>query len=259
MMFAELQLKIQNAKDLDFGTIFSQSIELFKKTWVQGLVTVLLRGVLIVPFILILYIPLIFMMGILGSEAMDSQSLEDGLEAGGVFFIAVFYLLIFIIMFFAMIIALGMHAGFYRICKIKDFNEATGDDYFFFFKKPYLSKTIKVGAATFGIYLLALLLCVFPIFYVMIPVALINVIYAFNPDLSVSNIVKLGFDLGNKKWFITFGLIIVAALLAQIVGALMCFVGVYVTTSFVFLPQYFIYKEVIGFDEKDDIMKIGEE
>jgi hypothetical protein len=257
-MFSELQLKIQNAKDLDFGTIFSKSIELFKKVWLQGFVTVLLRGVLIVPLMLIMYIPLIFM-GILGSEVLDSQSIENGLEEGGVFFIAIFYLLMFIVMFFAIIIMFGMHASFFRICKIKDFNETTGDDYFYFFKKRYLAKTIKVGAASAGIYMLAFLLCVFPIFYVIVPVALINVIYAFNPDLSVSNIVKLGFDLGNKKWLITFGLIIVASLLAQIVGALMCFVGVYVTTSFVFLPEYFIYKEVVGFDDDNDIMKIGDE
>ena len=33
---SSLQEKIRNAKALDFGTIFSASIELFKKTWIQG-------------------------------------------------------------------------------------------------------------------------------------------------------------------------------------------------------------------------------
>ena len=37
MLFSELQSRINNAKALDFGTIFNQSIELFKKVWVQGL------------------------------------------------------------------------------------------------------------------------------------------------------------------------------------------------------------------------------
>ena len=91
----------------------------------------------------------------------------------------------------------------------------------------------------------------------MVPVALINVIYAFNPDMEASDIVKLGFKLGNKKWLITFGLMLVAGLLAQIVGMIMCFVGVFVTAAFAYLPQYFIYKDVIGFKEQNVIDQIG--
>ncbi|WP_452597194.1 hypothetical protein [Pontimicrobium sp. MEBiC01747] len=257
-MFSEIQLKIQNAKELDFGVIFNQSIELFKKIWVQGLVTELLKYVLMIPLMFVLYIPLI-LFGIIGGEMMDPQSIEEGLQAEGIAFIVFFYIMMLVIMFFAVIIVFGMQASFYRMSKAKDYNEVTGDDYFYFFKKPYLSKTIKIGAAGAGIYVLAMLLCVLPVFYVMVPVALISVIYAFNPELTVSNIIKLAFDLGNKKWLITFGLIIVSSLLAQIVGMFMCFVGVYVTISFAYLPQYFIYKEVVGFDDKDDILKIGNE
>jgi uncharacterized membrane protein len=109
----------------------------------------------------------------------------------------------------------------------------------------------------FGISLLAVLLCVFPIIYVMVPVTLINVVYAFNPDLSASNIVNASFKLGNKKWLITFGLIIVAGILAQFVGMIMCFVGVMVTAAFAYLPVYFIYKDSIGFNESNVIDEIG--
>ncbi len=253
-MFSELQLKIQKAKELDFGKIFNDSIELFKKVWVQGLVMLLLTMVMMIPFYILMYVPLIAM-GIFNPEGM-----EQGMPPEEVFaFMIPFYLLMIVFSFFAMIIGFGMKAGFYRICKTKDFNEATSDDYFYFFKKPYLGKTIKMAAATAGISFLAMLLCVFPVFYVMIPVALMNVIYAFNPDLSVSNIVKAGFDLGNRKWLITFGLILVSGILAQLVGMLMCFVGVVITASFAYVPPYFIYKETIGFDDKDDITKIGNE
>ena len=61
MTVTEIQHRIQNAKDLDFGTVFNQSIELFKKVWVQGLVTLLLNMVLAIPIIMIVYIPLLFM------------------------------------------------------------------------------------------------------------------------------------------------------------------------------------------------------
>lgn len=79
-----------------------------------------------------------------------------------------------------------------------------------------------------------------------------NVIFAFNPELSTSEIVKAGFKLGNKKWLLTFGLIIISGLIAEIIGLLMCCVGIFVTASFAYLPAYFIYKESVGFDENND-------
>lgn len=243
--------KIENAKQLDFGTIFSESIELFKKVWLQGLLMLLLTMLLMVPFYIIMYLPLIAM-GILDPETIQQQGGEPNLA-----FLIPIYLIMLVFSFFAMIIAFALKAAFYRICKAKDFNEASSDDYFYFLKKAYLGKTIKLGAAVFGISVLATLLCVFPIIYVMVPVALINVIYAYNPDLSVSDIIKVGFKLGNKKWLIVFGLIFISAILAQIVGMLMCFIGVFVTASFSYLPVYYIYKKVIGFDEESEIDKIG--
>ncbi|PKQ44508.1 hypothetical protein [Confluentibacter flavum] len=248
--FDFLLTKIDNAKALDFGTIFNQCIGLFKKTWVQGLVTLLLTLVFMIPFYVLMYLPLIRM------GLTNPESFQD-LDGFNIALMIPFYLMILVFVFFAMIIDFGLKSAFFRICKIKDFNESTADDYFYFFKKPYLGKTIKLAATTFGISILAMLLCVFPIIYVMVPIALINVIYAFNPDMTASEIVKVGFNLGNKKWLITFGLMIVAALLAQIVGFIMCCVGVFATASFAYLPCYFVYKEVIGFNETHVIDDIG--
>ncbi|WP_223548754.1 hypothetical protein [Aestuariivivens sp. NBU2969] len=243
--------KIENAKALDFGDIFNKSIELFKKVWLQGLVMLLLTFVLILPFYIIMYLPLIAM------GLFDFELLQQGQEQNLAILVP-FYIFIFVFSFFAMIIGFGLKSAFYRICKIKDLNEAGSDDYFYFFKRPYLGKTIKLAAMTFGISLVALLLCVLPIFYAMVPIALINVVYAFNPDISASEIVKIGFKLGNKKWLLTFGLLFVSSILAQLVGMIMCFIGVFVTASFAYLPMYFIYKESIGFEEADEINSIGD-
>lgn len=239
MIFSELQLRIQNARDLDFGAIFNQSIELFKKVWVQGLVMLLLTIGLMLPFYLLLYLPLIAL-GLLEPEVLEGGQTPE------MAFLIPFYLMIIVISFVGVVIGFGLKAAFYRICKAKDFNEATSDDYFYFFKKPYLGKTIKLAAITFGIGLLAVLLCFIPILYVIVPLALVNVIYAFNPDLSASNIIKAGFELGNKKWLLTFGLLVVSGILAQMVGMLLCFIGAFVTASFSYLPAYFIYKEALG-------------
>ena len=237
--------KIEHAKALDFGTIFNQSIELFKKVWVQGLVMLLLTMLLMVPFYIIMYLPMLAM-GLIDPQSF--QSMENMQDFTPLLMVP-FFVFVLILSFFAMVIGFGMKAAFYRICKLKDLEEMGADDYFYYLKKPYLGKVIKLSLASYGITILAMLLCVLPVFYVMIPVALMNVVFAFNPELSTSEIIKAGFKLGNKKWLITFGLIFVSGLLAGIVGLLMCCIGIYVTSSFSYLPAYFVYKESVGFDE----------
>ena len=91
----------------------------------------------------------------------------------------------------------------------------------------------------------------------MIPVSYFAIVFAFNPELSVGEVIKVGFKLGNKKWLLSFGLIIVASLLAQIVGFLLCGIGMLFTATFVYHPIYFIYKNVIGFNSDNPIDEIG--
>ena len=47
----------------------------------------------------------------------------------------------------------------------------------------------------------------------------------------------------------TFGLVIVSSILAEVVGLLLCGIGIFATASFIYLPTYYIYKEVVGFDD----------
>jgi hypothetical protein len=244
MLLAEIQHKIQNAKHLDFGHIFSESIELFKKVWVQGLITVLLSLGLTIPFIFVITIPMSFL-GILGE---NNPSMADDIVP---LMLLVVLLVCFILVVGLTIVLLGLKAAFYRIIFQYDMNMKQKEDYFYFLKRPYLGKTISLSFSYLGIVLLATLLCYFPVIYVMVPMNFLFVIYAFNPELTVSNLVKVSFELGNKKWFIAFGLTLVAGILAQTIGFLMCFVGIFATASFVGLPLYVIYKQVIGFDNPE--------
>lgn len=251
----QMKRRIEDAKALDFGTIFNQSIELFKKVWVQGLVVLLLNMVLAIPIVMIIYIPLFFM-GFMDAYASTYDPYSSGQSGMGPMF-GVVIGVVYIFMIIAMsTIGLGLKAAFYRICKLKDLEQMGSEDYFYFFKKPYLGKTIKLGLAYSGITIAALMLCVFPIIYVMVPLSFVITFYAFNPDMSNSEIIKMAFDLGNKKWFISFGLLFVSGILAGIVGFMMCFIGVYVTSSFSYLPPYFIYKDVIGFESEDGTPQI---
>ncbi|WP_242092850.1 hypothetical protein [Aestuariivivens sediminicola] len=237
--------KVENAKALDFGDIFNKSIELFKKVWLQGLIMLLLTVALMIPIYIVMYFPLIAL-GLLDQEVLQHN------EDLNIVIAIPMIILVLLISFFAMIIGFGLQSAFYRICKNKDLNEMGSDDYFYFFKRPYLGKTINLAIMTFGISVVAMLLCVLPLIYVMVPIALITVIYALNPDLSASEIIKVGFKLGNRKWVITFGLLIVSSILAQLVGMLLCIVGVFVTASFSYLPTYFVYKESVGFEPAAD-------
>ncbi|MFK7781132.1 hypothetical protein [Psychroserpens sp.] len=246
MLFAEIQYKIQNAKQLDFGQILNESIELFKMIWSQGLVMFLLLMAIAIPAIFVIYIPLI-VFGILGES---HSSMLNNLAP---VLILVSILMYAFIVFVLMVITLGMKAAFFRIMFQYDMNVIGKDDYFYFLKRPYLGKTITLAFANFGITLLAVLLCYFPVFYVIVPMNLLVVVYAFNPELTVSSLVKLSFELGNKKWFLTFGLILVAGFLAQIVGMLLCFVGIFATASFISVPLYFIYKHVVGFNQFENL------
>lgn len=253
----KIKSKIQNANALDFGIIFNQSIELFKKVWVQGLVMLLLNIVLAIPVIMIVYIPLLFFgfaNALTVNDSYDSYGSYGDSGMGFAFGLVFFVVYMFLIVAMSAI-GLGLKAAFYRICKFKDLEQPGKEDYFYFFKKQYLGKTIKLGVAFMGIALLATLLCFLPIIYAVVPLSFIVVVYAFNPDLSVSEIIGLGFDLGNKKWLISFGLMFVTGFLAMTVGFLMCGFGVYVTSSFGYLPSYFVYKDVVGFDEEDDQMR----
>lgn len=245
MKLQEIEQRVNNAPELNFGNIFDESTALFKKVWVQGLVIILLTVLLMLPIYPILFI------SFLGVEALEIPTMYS-IENNDIWVAIPSILLMMIFMLYAMVVSFAFQAAFFRICRNEDLVLGEANNYFYYFKGKYISKIILLGLASFGISLVAMLLCFFPIIYVAVPISFFTLVFAFNPELTVSEIIKASFSLGNKKWLITFGLTIVASFLAQFVGVLMCFVGVLFTASFVYLPTYFVYKKVIGFEETPD-------
>lgn len=246
--------KIEQAKELDFGSIFNDSIELFKKTWLQGFLLFLFTLIMMLPLIIMIYVPMI---GLIIAQ-------QDGGYAGDEVFssffagISIMYVLFIVVGVIVLgTISVALNAGFYRIMRLLDSNQPVlTSDFFYFIKTKYLSKIFVLILTSMGISLLASLLCFLPIVYVMVPLSYLAVVFAFNPELSVGEIVKVSFKLGNRKWLLSFGLIIVASLLAQIVGFLLCGLGLLFTATFVYHPIYFIYKNVIGFNSDNPINEI---
>ncbi len=252
--------KINNAPDLDFGIIFNQSIDLFKKSWLQGFILQLIIFAMTIPFLIIFYIPFVAMIITESQNGYVDSAAYDSFLAG-FSIISVIIFLIGIIVISA--VSLCLYAAFYRILyKFDHDQEVATNDFFYFLKSKYLSKAFILVLITILLYgiVTALIIPTFflstlGIFYLIVPLSLLSPVFGFNPEMSVSDIVSASFKLGNKKWLLAFGLIIVSSLLASALGFLLCGIGSLFTAAFVYHPVYYIYKEVIGFTETQELIE----
>lgn len=232
--------RIKSNADLSFGDIFSKSIELFKKVWLQGFILLLLTFVVILPFYIILYIPMIAV-GITDPEAIRNNELPPMVAmAMGI--------LAPVVAIGVSTFALALNAAFLKICRQKDIGEETSDDYFYFFKEGRLGKVFILALYTLVLSILGLLTCGVGLIYVIVPLSLIPAFLAFSNELSPLEMVKASFALGNKNWLVIFGLVLVTGIVAEL-GFLLCCVGVLFTAMLSKVPTYYMYKDGIGFNE----------
>ncbi|EGV43543.2 hypothetical protein BZARG_1310 [Bizionia argentinensis JUB59] len=246
--------KIGNAPALDFGTIFSNSIDLFKKTWLQGFLLQIFTSIIVLPLILALYLPLISIMIAQASSGYEDPDAFQAYFAGLGFIYMLFFILGIMVI---SVVGMALQAGFFRIMKQLDHDETIKTaDFFYYVKGQYLGKLFLLMLAALFIGSIAVLICVLPIFYVIVPLSFFTIMFAFNPELSAGDIITASFKLGNKKWLLVFSLIIVASLLSQMVGAILCGVGILFTAPFTYHPIYLVYKNVVGFNEDEPVNHI---
>ncbi|MBT8267267.1 MAG: hypothetical protein KJO41_08330 [Bacteroidia bacterium] len=251
-----IQDKIRRAPELNFSDIFSKSIDLFKIVWVQGLLLQLFSIIVILPIILILYAPIL---GLIISQSENGEFNPETLDS---FFagMSILYILFLIVGFLVLgAVVLAIKAAFYRIVMKMDHNQSVStSDFFYFLKGKYLSKTLALVLISMLIGTLAVILCVLPVFYVMVPLSFFSVMLAFNPELSTGDIISASFSLGNKKWLLVFGLMIVIGLILTIINYMTCGIGNLFLTAFMYLPLYLVYKQVVGFEDTSEINNIGQ-
>lgn len=247
--------KIDQAKALDFGNIFSESINLFKKTWLQGFLMQIFTLLVMLPLIIIFYVPLIAM--IIAQEKSgyaDTQAMDNFFTGMSIAYI----IFVFIAIVVLGTIAVAITAAFFKIMKKLDYSEqVTTSDFFFFVKGKYLGKIFLIMLVSILIAIPSALLCYIPLIYTIVPISYLTVIFAFNSDFSLGDIVKSAFKLGNKKWLITFGLIFVSYLCVFALTMLTCGLGSLFLQPFLLHPLYLIYKHSVGFDEMSVIDQIG--
>lgn len=247
--------KVNNARQLDFGAIFSEAIELYKKTWVQGFLLQIFTVVIMLPLIIVFYIPLI---GLMVAQQESGYNDQEALNTflGGM---SVFYIVFVIIGVFVLgSVSIALQASFFRIVKRMDYNEAVStSDFFYYIKGKYLSKAFVLLLITIGIAIPSALLCYIPLLYTMVPISYFMLVFAFNPEFSTGEIVKASFKIGTKKWGITLALFMVSYICIFVLSMITCGLGSLFLQAFLLHPIYLIYKKVIGFEEVSAIEEIG--
>lgn len=240
--------KIKQAKPLEFGNIFDRSIELFKKSWLYCFLLQLFILVVTLPFVFVVYVP--FVMSIVANS--QKGQVPDGIQTlfQGM---SLFYLVVFILgILAAAVFQTALNAAFFRILNnIEEGHEAKVSDLFYFLKGKYFGKVSLLTFAIILISLTAALLCYLPLIYAIIPLSFTTIVFAFNSDMSVGEVVKISFNLGTKKWLISFGLFFVANLMVVILSLLTCGIGTLFLSSFIYIPLYIIYMEVLGNKDVD--------
>lgn len=249
MNYSEIQSKIQNAQNLDFGNILDLCIKMFKEVW--------LKGFLFVVVIAIASVVLTFLFATIGLSNPYELDWNSGFQVNTSYnsFDVIYSLPQAILIGF---LSIGLLAGFYRIVKQQDFNGAQNDDLFYYFQKGYINKIFMLGIIYAIIATITQIMFFIPYIYAFVPLSFFAVVFSNNPDLTETEIVKLSFSIGTKKWLLTFGLLLITGILG-ILGIIACGIGLLFTISIFYLPVYFIYRDVVGFEDDSEIMKIGTE
>lgn len=250
--------RIENADRPDFGNILSKSFELFQKLFKEAVLHGLVSLLVLVPFFIVVYVPILPMYIEMLQNAGDPYYSPTAFEDYSVLFIICWVILVLVLSFVLQVVSMSIAVHFYKVTKNTDMgtNDETGG--YFDLLKNNFGKLLMLSLATFGIAILATLACYLPIFYVMVPLQLIVPLLAFNEKLGVSDIIKAAFKLGNKYWLIAFGLIWLSSLIAQI-GIILCGIGIIFTAYFVHIVVYYFYKDSVGFDDNsDEIMEVNQ-
>jgi len=255
--------RIEKAQPVDFGDIISKSFDLFKKVWTEALLHALVSLVVVIPFIIIVYVPIIpiYLRMLRGAyydpyyyDPYYGPSFADGFSIAMIF-IWMFFIFVMVFLMQPFIISITGH--FLKVCKQYDLEEEPVKEGYFSIVKKHFWKLLLLSMAMVGIAFLATLLCYFPIIYVMVPLQLILPVFVFNDTLSVSETIKACFKLGNKYWFMVFGLMLVSGLISML-GMIFCFIGIIVTSYFQYIVLYYFYKDSVGFEKQSDSLLVLE-
>lgn len=244
--------KIENAKTPDFSDILSQSFDLFKKYFKEGIIHGLISIAVALPLLLLVYIPIIPVYIEALQNAGDPYYTPSFVNEFGFIYMIVWFILVFVLSFAVQLVNMSVFGKFLKFLKKEDLGINEDEGGYFTILQAHWKKMLVLTLASMGIAVGAALLCYLPIFYVIVPLHWLFPIFIFNDKLSVSEIIKAAFKIGNKYWLHFVGIGIVVSLVTS-VGMIACYIGIIATMPFTYVATYVGYKEVIGFDESPEI------
>lgn len=242
--------KVAEAPKIDFGDLFNESVLVFKKVWLQGFILQLLS--------IGLSLPLMFLnFSMFQDSRIDSNSqyniqsilFDDAMTQQHGSVLVIYYLVTIVVGIISSLISFG----FFRIIAKMDMGQGfLFSDFFYFFRDGKFTKSLLLVLANFGVAILAVLMCVFPIFYVMIPLMFVTPFYVFNSELSILDVLKSSFALGHKKWGITFAITFLNIISLYVLIMLTCGLGALFFSCFLQMPIYVLYKKIISFESLEN-------
>ena len=154
--------KIYGSSNIDFGDLFNESVSLFKKVWVQGLIIQLLTGLIMFPVLIGFYIPyfkLIFNMS--SNEVIESPDfVPEFISSYGISSLLWLYFFLMVVSLFSYV----LYLGFFRVVRQIDQGEAfVFSELFYFFKSTSIRKSLGLALTYVIITMIAALLCFFPL------------------------------------------------------------------------------------------------
>ena len=254
MTFEELLEKIEVAPSTNLEDAIGETFELFKNTWMYGLV----HYVMFMALGFILYFAVLIPVFSVGFYNMDTNNLEnisDALLAGG----AIYGIFLFIFLFWLYAtVTIGLNRMFHQV---KCGKKAKFGEMFYFFKPKYILKTFAISFIFLFIVTIGFALLFFPGLYCVAYLGQVRVVYALNPDLSIGEIMKAGYKLTNKNALALIITDILSFLGCQFAGAVTCGMGNMFVNGLMYLPAYVVYARTVGvehiFDSEFNIDSIG--
>ncbi|MBL0911877.1 MAG: hypothetical protein IBJ09_05840 [Bacteroidia bacterium] len=153
-------------------------------------------------------------------------------------------------------------AGFVRMCKEADFTGRAGfPNLFYYFRMPFLTNLLIVSllisivslGASFGLQELGMAGNILN--YVVMAVIHTLTIFAVSlvifGDAGPLEAIGTSIKLASKNFFMVLGMALVGGIIG-ILGVFVCCVGLFFTLSFVYMVNYILYRQAIGFEEMQE-------
>lgn len=245
----------QKGYNLEFGDVFNESLEIYKKVlWIVGLA----------------FLILMIIMGALTAGVMTiffgASNFMSNITQFGLLSMSPAYLVISLILGILVTIAISpLYAGIVQVChnaqtnKHYDFNTV-----FIHYKSVYL-KDIAIsallislisGVATDLVMFLGFQFTGTLITYFFQFITLFTIPFIIFGNLNAMSAIQASILIVFKKFWIIFALMLVAIIMAML-GLIAICIGILFTLPIIYTTQYAIYRNVIGVDGHDELDEIG--